>query len=62
MEIAYKASEDGTEVGHGTCPHWTDAQTKLKHAHLLDSATLYEPRLSLGVVAWPTSGCVQVST
>jgi ethanolamine utilization protein EutQ len=35
MEIAY--AEDGTEVVHGTCPHWTDAQTKSKHAHLLDS-------------------------
>ena len=39
-EIAYEAAEDETEVVYVTYPHWMDAQTKSKHAHLLDS---YQP-------------------
>lgn len=35
--IAYEAAEDDTEVVYVTYPHWMDAQTKSKHAHLLDS-------------------------
>jgi ethanolamine utilization protein EutQ len=36
-EIAYEAAEDDTEVAYVTHPHWMDAQTRSKHAHLLDS-------------------------
>jgi len=36
-EIAYESAEDDTEVVYVTYPHWMDAQTKSKHAHLLDS-------------------------
>jgi ethanolamine utilization protein EutQ len=35
--IAYEAGADDTEVVYVTYPHWMDAQTKSKHAHLLDS-------------------------
>jgi ethanolamine utilization protein EutQ len=35
--IAYEAAEDDTEVVYVTYPHWVDAQTKSKHAHLLGS-------------------------
>jgi ethanolamine utilization protein EutQ len=36
-ELAYEAAEDDTEVVYVTYPHWMDAQTKSKHAHLLDA-------------------------
>lgn len=36
-EIAYEAAEDDTEFVYVTYPHWMDAQTNSKHAHLLDS-------------------------
>jgi ethanolamine utilization protein EutQ len=36
-QIAYESAEDDTEVVYVTYPHWMDAQTKSKHAHLLDS-------------------------
>ena len=36
-EVAYEAAEDETEVVYVTYPHWMDAQTRSKHADLLDS-------------------------
>ena len=35
--IAYEAAEDDTEVVYVTYPHWMDAQTRSRHAHLLGS-------------------------
>jgi ethanolamine utilization protein EutQ len=35
--IAYEAAEDDTEVVYVTYPHWMDAHTQSKHAHLLDA-------------------------
>jgi ethanolamine utilization protein EutQ len=36
-KIAYEAAEDDTEVVYVTYPHWMDAQTQSKHAHLLEA-------------------------
>ncbi len=36
-KIAYEAAEDDTEVVYVTYPHWMDAQTHSKHAHLLEA-------------------------
>ncbi|MBA3712681.1 MAG: cupin [Pyrinomonadaceae bacterium] len=36
-KVVYQGEEDDTEVVYVTYRHWMDAQTKSKHAHLLDS-------------------------